>query len=381
MRLLGTRLGSSPALGIVLVVAVAAGCAGGSSSLAPGTAPSSTASLAAAPSPASGTAPGSAASPSPALRDLAGSRMIGTAVGLPQLGTDTGYAEILAREFNSVTPENALKWGPVEPVQGSFDWSGADEIVAFAQAHGQKVRGHTLVWHTQLPGWLSDGAFTAAQLNEILKNHIATEVGRYAGKIYAWDVVNEAFAEDGAWRDTIFFKTLGQDYVADAFRWAHAADPAAKLYINDYNVEGINAKSDALYNLVKSLKAQGVPLDGVGIQAHYDLAYPFPADIAGNLKRFADLGLEVAFTELDARFKLPVSDSALAQQATYYGQTIAACLAVSACVGVTVWGFSDKYSWVPFSFPGEGAACLYDESLVPKAAYGASLAALAARAP
>jgi GH35 family endo-1,4-beta-xylanase len=255
MRLLGTRAGSSPAPAIVLVVAVAAGCAGGFSSLAPGT------------------APGSAASPSPALRDLAGSRQIGTAVGLPQLKTDTGHTEILARDFNSVTPDNAMKWGPVEPARGTFDWSGADDIVAFAQAHGQKVRSHTLVWHSQLPGWPSNGAFTGAQLGEILKNHIATEVGRYAGKIHAWDVVNEPFVDDGTrrdtiWlrgpgqtyvadgtrRDTIWLRGPGQDYVADAFRWAHAADPAAKLYLNDYDIEGINTKSDAMCEPVKSLR-------------------------------------------------------------------------------------------------------------------------------
>jgi endo-1,4-beta-xylanase len=375
MRLLGTRAGSSPAIALVFVLAVSGGCGGGSSSQPP----AGTSGSGASPSPAS--AASSAASPSPALRDLAGSLKIGSAVGLPQLDTDARYAEILAREFNSVTPENALKWGPVEPAQGTYDWSGADEIVAFAQAHGQKVRGHTLVWHNQLPGWLSDGTFTAAQLGEILKDHIATEVGRYAGKIYAWDVVNEPFADDGTWRDTIFFKTLGQGYVADALRWARAADPAAKLYINDYNIEGINAKSDAMYDLVKSLKAQGVPLDGVGFQGHYDLASPFPGDLADNLKRFADLGVEVAFTELDARFTLPVTESALAQQATYYGQTVAACLAVSACVGVTVWGFADGYSWVPFSFPGEGAACLYDSNLAPKPAYTAVVEALRAGKP
>jgi endo-1,4-beta-xylanase len=363
MRLLVTRPGSSPALSLVFAMVVAAGCAGGSSPQA------------------SGTAEGSAASPSPALRDIAGSRQIGTAVDLPQLKTDTRYAEILAREFNSVTPENALKWERMEPARGSFNWGGADEIVTFAQAHGQKVRGHVLVWHSQLPGWLNGGGFSGAELREILQNHIATEVGRYAGEIYAWDVVNEPFADDGTWRDTIWLRGLGQGYVADALRWAHAADPGAKLYLNDYDIEGINAKSDAMYELVKSLKAQGVPLDGVGFQAHYDLANPFPSDVAGNLKRFADLGIEVAFTELDARFKLPVTESALARQATYYGQTVAACLAVPACVGVTVWEFTDKYSWVPGFFAGKGAACLYDENLVPKPAYGAALAALAAQAP
>jgi len=346
---------------------VAGGCGGGSSSSSAGSSPQ----------PSSGASEaGPTASPAPPLRDLAGSRQIGTAVGLPQLDTDAKYAAILAREFNAVTPENAMKWGPLEPERGTLNWSAADEIVAYAQAHRQKIHGHTLVWHNQLPGWLDGGSFSATELSDILKNHITTEVGHYAGKIYAWDVVNEPFADDGSWRDTIFFKNLGQGYVANALRWAHAADPAAKLYLNDYDIEGINTKSNAMYNLVKSLKAQGVPLDGVGFQSHFDVSYAFPSDMAANLQRFADLGVEVAVTELDVRVKVPASQSALTQQASYYGQTVAACLVVPACVGVTVWGFGDGYSWVPSVFPGMGEACLYDSSLAPKPAYTAVAEAL-----
>jgi endo-1,4-beta-xylanase len=308
--------------------------------------------------------------PGPALKDLAGSRYFGTALSMQWVNRDTGYADVAAAQFDQVTPENDMKWQVVEPQQGQFDWSGADATVAFAQTHDQIVRGHTLVWHNQLPNWLTGGSFTPAQLKDLLQQHITTEVSRYAGKIYAWDVVNEAFNEDGTWRDDLWYEGLGEAYVAD---------PAAKLYINDYNVEGINPKSDALYDLVKKLKADGVPIDGVGIQAHFDLQYPFPSDMTDNLQRFADLGVEVAITELDVRMNTPATAADLATQADYYKGAVQACLAVKSCVGITVWGFGDKYSWVPYSFPSEGAACLWDENLDPKPALAAVQEALAGK--
>jgi endo-1,4-beta-xylanase len=332
------------------------------------------------PSPLSTGAAATASRQVSTLRAAAGDRLIGTAVDLPQLDTDPEYAAILAREFNSVTPENALKWERVEPARGHYDFAAADEIVAFAQAHDQKIRGHTLVWHSQLPTWLSGGTFTPSQLSDILQSHIALEMGRYKGKIHAWDVVNEPFAEDGTLRDNIWRNGLGSGYIADAFRWARGADPTAKLYINDFNIEGINPKSDAMYELVKSLKAQGVPIDGVGIQGHLSLQSPFPAGMVDNIRRFADLGVEVAITELDVRVSMPPTAAHLTAQAEYYGQAVAACVAVSACVSITVWEYTDKYSWVPAFFAGEGAACIYDEKLAPKPAYEAVRDALAAPA-
>lgn len=172
------------------------------------------------------------------LRDLgaAKGKVIGTAVtGSRLTGT---YGDLAGTQFGSLTPGNAMKWGSVEPTQNSFNWAEADQIVAFAQAHGQQVRGHTLVWHSQNPGWLTNGTWTSAQLGALLQNHISTEAGRYKGKIAAWDVVNEAFNEDGTYRSTLWYNGLGADYIANALTWARAADPAAKLYINDYNVEG-----------------------------------------------------------------------------------------------------------------------------------------------
>ncbi len=317
----------------------------------------------------------------PPLRALAGeSFQIGTAIGLPQLDTDPTYRALAAQQFNAVTPENAMKWDTTEPAQGVFNFAPADEIVAFAQANGDKVHGHTLVWHNQLPSWLTSQTWTAAQLWAILKQHIFAEVGHFRGEIWAWDVVNEAFNEDGTLRNTIWLQTLGPGYIAQAFEWAHEADPHAKLFINDYNIEGINAKSDAVYNLVKTLRSEGVPIDGVGIQGHLDIQYGFPTSMAANINRFHEIGVKTEVTELDVRMFVPATEDELAKQASYYSQVVAACTAnPGGCVGVTVWGFTDKYSWVPSVFAGEGAADIYDENYAAKAAYYAVLAQLALR--
>ncbi|MFB0616863.1 endo-1,4-beta-xylanase [Streptomyces sp. AGS-58] len=313
------------------------------------------------------TAPAAHAADTP-LRDLAAAKgkVVGTAVtGSRLTGT---YGDIAGSQFGSLTPGNAMKWETVEPTRGSFNWTEADQIVAFAQAHDQQVRGHTLVWHSQNPGWLANGTWTPAQLGSLLQNHITTEVGRYKGRIAAWDVVNEPFDEDGTYRSDLWYNGLGPGYIANALTWAHAADPDAKLYINDYNVEGVDAKSTALYDLVKSLKAQGVPIGGVGLQAHLVLGQ-VPSTLQQNIQRFADLGVDVAITELDVRMQLPADSTELAQQAADFKSVVAACAAVTRCVNVTVWGFTDADSWVPGTFPGYGAATPYDENYQPKPAY------------
>ncbi|MEV4947376.1 endo-1,4-beta-xylanase [Streptomyces sp. NPDC053755] len=304
----------------------------------------------------------------PVLRDLADTRGItyGTAVTASKL---TGaYGELAGEQFGALTPGNEMKWESVEPTRGSYSWSGADRVVDFAEAHGQKVRGHTLVWHSQLPSWLTGGGFPAAELRTLMTDHIAAEAGRYKGRVDYWDVVNEPLDEDGSLRRSLWYEQLGESYIADAFRAARAADPDAKLYVNDYNTDGLGAKSDGLYALVKRLIAQGVPIDGVGFQAHLIIGQ-VPATLEANLKRFADLGLDVAVTELDIRMALPVTDAGLAQQKAEFARVTTACLAVARCVGVTVWGFADSDSWIPDTFPGQGAATPYDENYVPKPAY------------
>lgn len=307
--------------------------------------------------------PASAAGP---LKDIT-DRYVGSAVAAQYLSGEADYRSVLTREFDSVTPENEMKWAVVEPNRGQYDWSGADAIVDYAQRTGKSVRGHTLVWHSQYPGWLDD--LGSSELRGVVKKHIKTEMGRYRGKIRAWDVVNEVFNEDGSRRQSIFQQRLGENYVADAFRWARAADPSAKLYINDYNIEGINAKSDAVYNLVRTLKQRGVPIGGVGIQAHLSTQYGFPTSMRQNIERFAALGVDVAITEADVRIPLPADSAKLDAQANYFKQVWDACHAVSRCVEFTTWGFTDRHSWVPDTFPGEGAACLFDSNLRPKPAY------------
>jgi endo-1,4-beta-xylanase len=270
-----------------------------------------------------------------------------------------------------------MKWESVEPQQGVTDFSQGDALVRFARANHQAVRGHTLVWHSQLPTWLTSGTFTPEQLRDILRRHIFEEAGHFRGRIYAWDVVNEALNEDGTLRPTIWLNALGPGYIADAFRWAHEADPHAKLYYNDYNLESIGPKSDAALALVNQLRAQHVPIDGVGFQGHLGIQYPYPDTFGDNLARFAAAGVDVAITEADVRMVLPVTPEKLATQATYFGDMMRSCVAVRRCVSFTLWGFTDKYSWVPGFFTGEGAATPLDEQFQPKPAYFALRDALA----
>ena len=319
----------------------------------------------------SGQSSGAVAVPDDSLRALA-SRVglrIGTAVNTDALATNATYRQITADQFSSVTPENVMKWQVVEPTKGTYDWSAADQLVKFAEAHGQLVRGHTLVWHNQLPAWLTAGTYTSTQLRDLLRKHITDEVTHFRGHIWQWDVVNEAFNDDGTMRDTIWLRALGSSYIADAFRWAHQADPKALLFYNDYNIEGLGAKSDAVYALAKQLLAQGVPIDGIGAQGHLDTQYGFPNQMRQNLQRFADLGLKVALTEVDVRTTMPVTTPEQLAQNADYSQMLGACLLVRACISYTVWGFGDAFSWVPSVFPGEGSADIYDENLQPKASY------------
>lgn len=306
----------------------------------------------------------------PALRTFAPEGLrVGSAVDVKVLNTHWAYRKVLAREFGAVTAESAMKWGQLEPRRGQYDWTSSDRLVEFAGANGQSVYGHTLVWHTDLPDWLpQDGS--PEELRELLREHITTVVSRYRGKVWAWDVVNEVIADDGSMRDTVWLRKLGPDYVADAFRWAHAADPQAVLFINDYGAEGRGAKADALYRLVGKLRAAGAPVQGVGFQAHLR-ADRMPPGMAQNLGRFAKAGLKLAVTELDVRVRLPVTKKKLEQQAGVYRQVLKMCLDQPACVSFTVWGFTDAFSWIPGYHRGYGVACLYDPDFVAKPAYTA----------
>lgn len=294
---------------------------------------------------------------------------------------DEEYREVLAREFNSVTPENQLKWDHLRPDEDTFDFAAADEVVEFAEANGQQVHGHVLFWHSQNPAWLEEYDGQPEELRAILEEHVKTVVGRYEGRIAQWDVANEIFSdtwenEDGEVRlrtdANIWLRNLGVDIIGDVFRWAHEADPDALLFLNDYNVEGINEKSTAYYELVQDLLADDVPIHGFGAQAHLGLQYGIPGDIEENLQRFDDLGLATAITEADVRMVLEgdePTEEQVEQQADWYGQLLDGCLAVEGCNTFTTWGFPDAYSWVPVTFENEGAATIYWNDYTPKPAY------------
>jgi len=301
-------------------------------------------------------------------------RFIGSAAAYKPLQSDPGYASFLGEQFSMLTPENALKFEVVHPRRGdgagSYDFTQGDAIVAFAATHDMKVRGHTLVWQNQVPDWVIQPFPSDAELAAILKGHVAAVVGHYRGKLYSWDVVNEAVFSDGSLRSTLW-SSLGPDYAANAFRWARAADPSAKLFYNDYGAESDSAKADGIYAFVKDLKSRGAPIDGVGFQMHLDATKSY-GDFAALLRRFADLGLEVQITELDV--KNDGSAAQLQAQADLYAKALKACLDVPKCTAVVTWGFTDKYGW-----SGSHDGRMIDASGRARPAYGALEKVLAPR--
>jgi endo-1,4-beta-xylanase len=307
------------------------------------------------------------------LRELAqpiGLR-VGTAVDMNALASEQTYRDTIARQFSSVTAENVMKWDTLEPQQGVFNYGPADQLIAFAGENRIAVRGHVLVWHNQIPSWVNEQAFTPAQLRDILRQHIIETAHHFKGKLYQWDVLNEAFNEDGTLRDTIWLRNLGEGYIADVFRWAREADHNVKLFYNDFNLEFFGPKSDAAFALVQRLRAQGVPIDGNGFQGHLGAQFGFDTRVQENMQRFADLGLEISVTEADVRMPLPTDVFKLQSQAQGYHSLLQPCLLTRGCNSFTVWGFTDKHSWVPGVFTGQGAADLLDENFQPKPALAA----------
>jgi len=324
------------------------------------------------------------------LRDLASQRgiHIGTAAD-PKYFAETAYFSTLGAEFNQLEPENDMKFGPIHPRPGnlpsSYDFTNADALVSYAKDHHMAVRGHTLAWYNQNPSWLTGGNYNPKDLAQILQDHISTVVGRYAGQVYAWDVVNEAFNDDGSirsciWSDSPGIGVSGTAYIEQALQWAHAADPQALLFYNDYSNASINAKSNAIYKMAQDFLARGVPLHGIGLQMHLTNTNTDLSNIEPNIQRLTALGLQVQFTELDVRLPVDSSGNAtpamLATEAQIYHDAVAICLKYPLCTAVQTWGFTDKHSWIPGTYPGFGAALEFDANYQPKPAYTAMQSAL-----
>jgi endo-1,4-beta-xylanase len=307
------------------------------------------------------------------LQSLAAAKgkTVGFALTSSYLG-ETAYKNIADTEFNLVVAENAMKWSETEPSRNSFTYTAGDAVATYAAGSGKQLYGHALVWHQQYPGWV-DGISSGTDLLAAMKNHIANVAGHYAGTVVAWDVVNEAFEDNGSRRQSIFQQRIGDSYIEEAFKAARAADPAAKLCINDYSTDGVNAKSTAILNLVQDFKARGVPIDCVGFQAHL-IVGQVPSDLQANLQRFANLGVDVRITELDVRMTTPSDASKLATQKSDFQKVFTACANVTRCTGVTVWGITDRYSWVPDVFSGYGAALIWDDDYNRKPAYDGAAA-------
>jgi len=286
-------------------------------------------------------------------------RYFGTAMGSGTINNSTDTT-VAAREFTMVTPENEMKPDATEPNQNQFSFGAGDAIYNWATSHGLKVRGHTLAWHGQQPGWMQNMSGTT--LRNAMINHINGVMAHYKGKLYAWDVVNEAYADSGGGRRQSNLQATGNDWIEVAFKTARAADPSVKLCYNDYNTDNwSSAKTQGVYNMVKDFKSRGVPIDCVGFQTHFTGGSSLPSNFQTTLSSFAALGVDVQLTEVD------VTNASTTQ---YQGLT-AACLNVTRCAGITVWGIRDSTSWRSSESP-----LLFDGSGNKKAAYTSVLNAL-----
>lgn len=283
---------------------------------------------------------------------------------------DPAVKKFIVSNFNLIVPENTLKWQHIRPTKTFWNWSDMDALVAFAEENKIAMKGHTFVWHQQNPPYVS-GLKTREEAVALLTDQITTIMTRYKGKIREYDVANEVLNEDGTLRDTVWLRAIGPDYLDIAFKAARAADPGAILVLNDYNNEYAGtAKADGFYELAKSLKERGVPLDAVGLQLHLMADFPLDAEaLKKTIARFRELGMPVSFTEVDVRVKLPLTPEKEAAQRAIYEGLLDIAKNESGAGTFVLWGYTDKKSWIPASFPGYGSAHPFDAKGEPKPLY------------
>ncbi|MDJ0619741.1 MAG: endo-1,4-beta-xylanase [Calothrix sp. MO_192.B10] len=275
--------------------------------------------------------------------------LMGTAVRAYALPIDKRYRNTLAQNFNKITPENDMKMARVQPTEGVFTFAKADSVVEFARKNSMLIHGHTLVWHQEMPSWVERYRGNAPALEKILKSHIQTVVGHYKGKVQYWDVVNEAIERHG-YRNTIWYDTLGKDFIRRAFIYAHNADPAAKLIYNDYDIATENQKSKKVLSLLSRLRKAGTPVCAVGLQMHISENGINYGSFRRMIQKYASLGLEVHITEMDVKIKKADEKTtvrSLEKQKVIYKKIARICAESPACKSFTTWGFTDKYTWIP----------------------------------
>ncbi len=306
------------------------------------------------------------------LRDFAAENdlYIGAAVWTQHLDVPE-HREILAREFNMLTPEHEAKFCMISSARGEYDFSRVDQLVEFAEENDMVIHGHTLIWHSCSPDWVENGKFTRDEAIEVLREHITTVVERYKGRIKYWDVVNEAF-DGAALRDTVWLRMIGPEYIEMAFQFAHEADPDALLLYNDYGAEGMNGKSDAIYEMAQDFLNRGIPIHGIGLQSHFNIDSINFTSVAENIARIGELGLEVQMTEVDIKYLGETDDEILRRQARDYYRLLEVCLDAENCTAFIVWGVSDRFTWLrdPAYFDNPSVEpLLFSEDYQPKAAY------------
>lgn len=301
---------------------------------------------------------------------------IGAAIEPGLLLPSTRYYEITQQQFNSITPENIFKPAHLQPAKGVFNWAAADALVDFCENQNKRLHGHTLIWHYNLPEWMYAFEGSSSEWEEIFKNHIQTICRHFRGKVTAWDVINEAFNDDGTLRNTLWKQKIGSSYIEKAFRYAHEADPNALLFYNDYNVALNEIKRKAILDLFIKLKQRGVPIHGIGLQMHVSIIHPENSQIASALKEISEAGFNIHLSEVDVSLNpagaaISLNDDLLQRQANKLSQIVSLYKSIPARYqyGITFWGVGDADSWIRYFFQRDDYPLLFDDNYDPKPVY------------
>lgn len=301
---------------------------------------------------------------------------VGTAIDINELENNPLYKSIALKQFNSITPENIFKAENIHPKASQFNWKQADRLAAFCVANNKRLYGHTLIWHNQLPQWILDFQGNSSEWEQLMKNHIQTIVTHFKGKVTAWDVVNEAFNEDGTLRDNIWKQKIGDSYIEKAFLYAHKADPDAFLFYNDYNLESNPTKLKSVLSFLNNLRKKGLKINGIGLQMHISTEYPKPSQIAKAFREIATDNYKIHLSELDISINpnnqnIEPTEKKLAQQANLLESIVLNYnqLPTQYKFGITFWGIADKNSWIRYFYRRNDYPLLYDDSYLPKPCY------------